>query len=70
MVRRSLSLQRPASASRQPVPSPHLSQAICAALHHCQMCSAPASPSPRSGHGPKWECLVSKLTLLSSLLIN
>ena len=70
MVRRSLSLQRPASASRQLEPSRHLAHAMCAALHHCQMCSAPASPSPQRGQGPKWEGRVSKLFLLSSLLMR
>ena len=42
----------PASASLQLVPSPTRRHAKTAAGHQCQMCSAPASPSPQSGHAP------------------
>ena len=51
-VSRSLSLQRPDSASRQLVPFPHFDHAMTAAVHHCQMCSAPASPSPHNRQVP------------------
>ena len=53
-------MARPSRASRHSVPSPHFSQARTAAVHHCQMCSAPASPCPQRGHTPKQDGRVSK----------
>ena len=64
MTSRSLLMARPSSASRQAVPSPHFSQVSTAAVHHCQMCSAPALPCPQRGQTPKYDGRVSKCGML------
>ena len=46
-------VERPSSAARQLEPSPSFFHTITVATHQIHKCSAPASPRPHSGQGPK-----------------